>query len=330
MTFVVTYRDAKGSVSTEVVEAPGRAECFAKCKARGIAPIKVEENAVKAHAAARRQPVKAFGGIGNPSAGRRMVIGGVFLVLLVVVGIVAWLLCRGEAAATHPRVQSPQRAKALPQPKAETNAVQEAQGKVLKPRKTRTAVAHKEPELTKYTPPPKVDALDLIKNSTVISNTVKSSRVLFKSRAENLLAGIISAKPGYRVIDIPLDAAFVEDFKRSLGNPIRLEDQDTPEEAELKQAVVDVKAQLLDEMDKGGDISRIISDAREDLNRLADYRKEIQMAYSAFAREGHTPEECEAFRKEANELLKEYELDPLDEPGRKPKGRKSARKESVK
>ena len=67
-----------------------------------------------------------------------------------------------------------------------------------------------------------------------------------------------------------------------------------------------------------------------DLNRLADYRKEIQMAYSAFVREGHPPDECEAFRKEANELLKEYELDPLDEPGRKPKGRKSARKESGK
>ena len=330
MEFAVTYRDAKGSVSTEVVVATSRAECFAKCKARGISPIKVEEDAVKTHASGKRQPVKALGVSGNPSASRRLVIGGVLLVLLVAAGIVAWLLCRGGTAVPQPRVRPPQRAKTLPPPKAETNAVQEAQGNVLKPRKIRAAVVHKEPELTKYTPPPKVDALDLIKNSTVISNTVKSSRVLFKSRAENLLAGIISAKPGYRVIDIPLDAAFVEDFKRSLGNPIRLDDQDTPEEAELKQAVVDVKAQLLDEMDKGGDISRIISDAREDLNRLADYRKEIQMAYSAFVREGHPPDECEAFRKEANELLKEYELDPLDEPGRKPKGRKSARKESGK
>ena len=43
MTFTVTYRGADGAVREELVEAAGRGECLAQCRARGIAPISVAE-----------------------------------------------------------------------------------------------------------------------------------------------------------------------------------------------------------------------------------------------------------------------------------------------
>ena len=43
MTFTVTCRGADGAVREERVEAAGRGECFAQCRARGIAPINVKE-----------------------------------------------------------------------------------------------------------------------------------------------------------------------------------------------------------------------------------------------------------------------------------------------
>ena len=43
MTFTVTYRGADGAMRAERIEAAGRGECFAQCRARNIAPISVKE-----------------------------------------------------------------------------------------------------------------------------------------------------------------------------------------------------------------------------------------------------------------------------------------------
>ena len=43
MTFTVTYRGADGAIREERVEAASRGECFAQCRARGIAPLSVKE-----------------------------------------------------------------------------------------------------------------------------------------------------------------------------------------------------------------------------------------------------------------------------------------------
>ena len=330
MTFTVTYREKSGAKAEVEIVAASRAECVAECRKRGISPMGIQEG--------KRSTNLLRSGTGEASGvpvKRSMHLSAMWVgvaIGVVVLGILVWVFLSQDKTVKPssdnptPRLVSkeqPPKEKIAPAP---TNTVEKVHGKVIKPRKRREPIVHREPEVTKNAPPPKVDALDLIKNSTVISNTVRSSHVLFKSRSENLLAGIISTKPGYRVINIPLDADFVQDFKSSLGNPISVEDDDTPDEIELKQAVVDAKAMLLEEMGKGGDITRILSDAREDLNRLADYRKSVQMTYSSLVREGRPPEECEAFRKEANELFKEYNLAPIDEPGRKPKGRRSLRK----
>lgn len=330
MTFTVTYREKSGAKAEAEILAASRAECVAECRKRGITPMGIQEGKRGKDAPRSRAdessdvPVKRTMRISAKWVG--MAVG------VVVLGIVFWMFLSQDKTGKpssnkpSPRTISKERPPTEKVAPAPTNTVEKVHGKEIKPRKRREPVVHREPEITKNAPPPKIDALDLIKNSTVISNTVRSSRVLFKSRSENLLAGIISSKPGYRVINLPLDAGFVEDFKSSLGNPITIDDEDTPADIELKQAVVDAKAMLLEEMGKGGDITRIISDAREDLNRLADYRKSVQMTYSSLVREGRPPEECEVFRKEANELLKEYGLPPIDEPGRKPKGRRSLRR----
>ena len=72
MTFTVTYRGADGALREEAVEAAGRAECFAQCRARGIVPVSVKEGKRKGggkNAASPKMPAK--GGAGRPGSPRQ-------------------------------------------------------------------------------------------------------------------------------------------------------------------------------------------------------------------------------------------------------------------
>lgn len=316
MTFKIKYRNNSGAVREDIVEAASRAECINLLKTRGVTPLNIKTCDKVQIAGCSKSIVK------QTSFTRKILVAVALIIVLL--GCVFLLFNNAEGHKAEkkeftvktPDVISPKVGEVKP-------VVTNVKTRVLRPRKIKPK-KRREPDATRMAPPPKIDALDLVKNSTVITQfSSTASRRLFKSDAENLIAGIISTRPGTMIINIPLDERFVREFKESVLNPITIEDGDTPEEMDLKQAMVDVKAELLQRMNKGEDIIKILDDAREDLNRLADYRRNLQEEYSRIrALEKTTPEELEEFRKEANELLKEYDLPPLPEPGRKPRRRK--------
>ena len=106
-------------------------------------------------------------------------------------------------------------------------------------------------------------------------------RKLFTHFSDNQIANILTMDPVRMPVfmvgkRIKFDDRFVEDFKASLTNPEIIDKNDTPEEAEVRKAVNETKAELKARMDAGEDIAKIMNDAQAELDRLCLYRNELK------------------------------------------------------
>ena len=91
MTFTVTYRAKDGAKAEEEIEAASRAECFARCRARGIAPLGVREG--------RAKRAGGPGGGAGPSPARKpfAVRFCLFVAIAALAAIAWWWLARDGA-----------------------------------------------------------------------------------------------------------------------------------------------------------------------------------------------------------------------------------------
>ena len=83
MTFKVTYRNMKGELREEAVEAESRAACVAAVRARGISPVSVTEGSGNGGAMKRR-------GIVSPNGGTIWRAAILMVVVLIGVGVAWW------------------------------------------------------------------------------------------------------------------------------------------------------------------------------------------------------------------------------------------------
>ncbi len=157
---------------------------------------------------------------------------------------------------------------------------------------------------------------NIASNSLVITYGMVNGKSIFKRpvfrhNSENLICAVLTTQPGLRIIDIPLGKRFEEDFANSLLDPIRIEDGDTPEEIELKQLMVDVKKELVERIKAGENLSDIITEARKDINKLAQYNEDVRHAYYEMRKNAADMTEVEEFRLAANKMLEERGLPPI-------------------
>ena len=312
MTFTVTCRGADGALREETVEAASRAECFAQCKARGIVPVSVKEGARKGR---RQDGGPSYGRAGarpsrSDSSNRRRTIWRAAILaasVLAVAGGAWWWLARPEA----PRPPEPVLAKAKPaeKPKALPAAVPATNSapRLVRHRKPKTV-----PKLTADVGAP--PDLPMFEEAPRRYGEINGSniwpRALFKTREENMVAGLITAKPGTRIVLSGFLPGEEERLLASLDIPVEFEDIDTREERKVKEYMVGVKADLKAAVAKGEKITDIIQDMRNELNSYANYRDKLRMAHHLAMKEG-TPKEAEEFRQEANRMLEEYGMDPI-------------------
>ena len=87
MVFSVKYRDSSGAMCEKAVEAANRADCFAKCKAQGIAPIGVEAGA------SAKKPAPASG---SAASGKSRLV--LLAAALAAIGAAVWFWPNGKDA----------------------------------------------------------------------------------------------------------------------------------------------------------------------------------------------------------------------------------------
>lgn len=133
---------------------------------------------------------------------------------------------------------------------------------------------------------------------------------IFTQPSDNIIAGVLSARPGTRFLPITIGEQFEKDFVESLNHPIELKDDDTEEERSLKEAVIAAREMLKDNMDKGFSISEIIRDARAETDRITDYREKLNDNLLLLL-EGGSEEDVAQYLEESNAILAEYDAIPL-------------------
>ena len=142
----------------------------------------------------------------------------------------------------------------------------------------------------------------------------KGKYEIFRHSAENTIAALLSIKAGDTLIGEPdYQGSFAESLKRSLEEPINIEESDTPEQVELKRAVIEVKEELKKAMDRGEDVEKIIIDSRRECQELAR-AKQLMMAdvYEFVDKDAVTTEDVETYVEAANMLLESKGIAPIE------------------
>lgn len=100
---------------------------------------------------------------------------------------------------------------------------------------------------------------------------------IFPTRAENEIAMLLTIEPGTPLIGSPdYGDWFKEQFMKSCETPIIISDSDDEYQRELKKMMRDVKIELRQRMADGEDIGKIMSDTRNELQRLGIVRQELE------------------------------------------------------
>lgn len=135
-------------------------------------------------------------------------------------------------------------------------------------------------------------------------------RQLFTHACDNQIATLLTLDPTRMAPFLvgkrrPYGPQFVEDFKTSLAAlPEAHDENDTPEEAELRKAVIETKADLKARMDAGEDIAQIMNDTQKELDRLCQYHNDLKQELKKIERdETFSDEDVRDYVEAANKLL---------------------------
>jgi len=146
------------------------------------------------------------------------------------------------------------------------------------------------------------------------SETSKPKYAIFKHPSENIIAGLLSVKPGNMLVGTPrYNGKIIEDFSKSLFDPIEISPDDSDEDKELKRLVQEAKENLRAEMNAGKDIEQILMDERAECQRLAQYKQTLKRSvYEEMRKDDVTEADIEDYVQAANKLLEQKGIAPLE------------------
>jgi len=302
MTFTVTYRGKDGARAEIEIEAANRAECVAACKARGIAPVGIREGRASSRSRAAEAAAPHDGGA-KPGGG---IIwrAAILATILAGVGSGLWLwLGRGESQPSQSTKQSVAKQKPTaapattakpldPKAAADGKGTPKATGKrpAAKPRPATAATA------------------DDPAQSAVVSAETNAPAVqpqpppVFSNVSDQVIAMALSPSES-GIPPIPLTPDMEKAFLKSLETKIVILDTDDEKVREMKQAVIETRAEVKRLMDSGQTFAQIIrehqhlanenaklrTDALIELKRLKDsgdiegavqYKKKVNAAFA--------------------------------------------------
>lgn len=143
---------------------------------------------------------------------------------------------------------------------------------------------------------------------------IKGKYQIFESKADNEIAFVLSVEPGTMVLgNRSVGPDFERRFLKSIERPIIISKDDSDYEKELKRAVIDAKIELKAAYDRGEDIGKIMDDAREELQRMARYKAQMEKeAMKILVRKDATAADAEDVIKAMNMMLEQKGIGPIE------------------
>lgn len=191
----------------------------------------------------------------------------------------------------------------------------------LKKRRVKTTgvtfIATKDAEKTKLVSKPEIADSEILFKPKVQGRQlvwqIKNPPV-FTNQFEGYVADILTLEPGERILDTTLDDEFDKAFKEALEKPIQINKDDGEDVVALKKAVLETSEEVRKRVLSGERPQDIIVDAMLELNKIADYRDELQAAFNKYLVTESDPKEIIRYRDEANAILDEYGAQHLEAP----------------
>ena len=144
----------------------------------------------------------------------------------------------------------------------------------------------------------------------ILSASSGTTRQLFTNRAENQLSALLTVKPGDMIVGFEVDdLKFTADFLESLKMPIVITEEDSEEERQEKELVIEAKQNLLRYYKEGLNIAQIVKDEYREICKLNALKADLSSKISELRSNGASSEEIELHVAASNELLKKYGIE---------------------
>lgn len=139
---------------------------------------------------------------------------------------------------------------------------------------------------------------------------------IFHNKSEREIAAFLLAEPGRVMIrPVNFDIAFDKNFEESLLKEIEFTPDDTPEQKELKSAVIETKKELLAMKSKGKKPSEVMNEAANELYQLGQYRSQLEKEVLSVRNDPNkSSQDLIETVMAANIMLKEKGLKPIRQP----------------
>lgn len=151
----------------------------------------------------------------------------------------------------------------------------------------------------------------------IVTNTppkVSISEKTFKHSADVELGHLLMVEPGEDLLGDSegMYRGFKKELEEALAEPIEYDKDDTEFQRELKDAVIDLRKELVARMKAGEDVEKIMEDTRNQLKELALYREELENQVKRIS-----GEDAEMTQKDYDDLVEAANM-MLEERGSKP------------
>lgn len=312
MNFTITYRGKDGSLREEAVEAADRAGCVAECRKRGIAPTRIVEGGRgKGRDAARSSRV---GAAGDSKRTTTRWIAAAVLIATAVAGGLWWYSGRGTTALPEkvpekPKVEKPKAEK--PQKPAEKPIVTNTPAASPKVRQTEEEkrAARLKRIRDKYgdnIPDNLKAVVYFLEHPPARHFKAQGSHGYFRHPSERQIAGVVFTEPGtYFVMKPEFGEAFDRDFLNALMDKIDINEGDSEEVRQAKEAMRDVKKEIADACKAGGKKpSEVLNEHATAMYELGQYQRNLEEELNKIrANPDLSDNDVEDFCKAANALL---------------------------
>ena len=140
----------------------------------------------------------------------------------------------------------------------------------------------------------------------------RASYAIFPHRSENQIAALLTLEPGQGIIGT-LDLRGVqEDFLKSFETPIVVTEEDSPEDAALKELMKEVKEDLRQRIAEGENLADILHEVQGEYQQLARYKRVMEQTLNELKNGGITSEEdLDDALNAANEMLESRGIAPI-------------------
>lgn len=248
------------------------------------------------------------------SNGARAVSKGALAGLIVVLGAGAAIYFLLPASAPTPKAPAPQEAPKVIEeikPEVATNVATVVETKKTDRDSWIPADAYQD-ERGVWRHPGGARVFNPKSKEKAVKSPTKSNFPMLKHPVEREIATLITAKPGMILVGSPKYEAMRNDFVNAIVDKIEIKDDDSEWDRMVKTEVEEVKRELAERVKQGEDLVDILKESRQELQRLSQYKREVQAIINAQVRDAeNSDDDVEMVLAAANKMLEERGIAPI-------------------